>query len=88
MSDDLTSEAEHGLIKAVRAADIGNFVLTITCEERRWHVRHADAGKVKNGYGISFDEAWNDMMIPPLPPDEQNNQRALRAALVTRVSIQ
>ena len=63
MWDDLMSEAEYGLIEAVRAPDIGDFVLTITCEERRWHVRYADAEKVKNGYGISFDEAWNDMMI-------------------------
>jgi hypothetical protein len=66
--DDLTSEAEDGLIEAVRARDIGDFVLTITCEERRWHVCYADASKVKNGYGISFDEAWNDMMMPAPTP--------------------
>jgi hypothetical protein len=64
MWDDLTSEAENGLIEVVRGPEAGDFTLTIACEERRWHVRHADAGKVKNGYGISFDEAWNDMMMP------------------------
>jgi hypothetical protein len=64
MWGDLMSEAEDGLIEAVRTPKAGDFTLTITCEENRWHVRYADAGKVKNGYGISFDEAWNDMMMP------------------------
>ena len=68
MWDDLTSEAEDGLIEAVRAPDIGDFVLTITCEKKRWHVRYAAAGRVKHGYGISFDEAWNDMMMPAPTP--------------------
>jgi hypothetical protein len=74
MWDDLTSEAEDGLIEAVRASEVGDFTLTITCEEKRWHVRYADAGKIKDGYGISFDEAWNDMMMPF--PQHRNIVRA------------
>jgi hypothetical protein len=68
MWDYLVSEAEDDLIEAVRVPDTSDFILTITCEGRRWHVRYADAGKVKNGYGISFDEAWTDMTMPAPAP--------------------
>jgi hypothetical protein len=77
MWDDLTSEAEDGLIEAVRAPKAGDFTLTIACEARRWHVRYASsfAGKVKNGYGLSFDEAWKDMMMPASTPGRAKQPR-------------
>jgi len=70
MWDDLMSEAEDDLIEVVRAPDTGGFTLTITCEGKRWHVRYAGSltGKVKNGYGVSFDEAWKDMTMPAHTP--------------------
>ena len=58
------SEAEDDLIEMVRDPGM-DFTLTITREGNRWHVRIDEVltGQVKNGYGISFDEAWKDIII-------------------------
>ena len=64
MWDDLMSEAKDDLIEMVRNPGM-EFALTITREGNRWHVRIDEAltGQVKNGYGLSFDEAWKDIII-------------------------
>jgi hypothetical protein len=64
MWDDLMSEAEGDLIEMMRDPGM-DFTLTITREGNRWHVRIDEAltGQIKNGYGISFDEAWKDIII-------------------------
>jgi hypothetical protein len=64
MWDDLMSEAEDDLIEMVRDPGM-DFTFTITREGNRWHVRIDEAltGQVKNGYGLSFDEAWKDIII-------------------------
>jgi hypothetical protein len=58
------SEAEDDLIEMVRDPGM-DFTLTITREGNRWHVRIDEAltGQVENGYGLSFDEAWKDIII-------------------------
>jgi len=77
MWDDLMSEAEGDLIEMVRDPGM-EFTLTITREGNRWHVRIDEAltGQVKNGYGLSFDEAWKDIIIRE--DDKRQAQHAAR----------
>jgi hypothetical protein len=64
MWDDLMSEAKGDLIEMVRDPGM-DFTRTIAREGNRWHARIDEGltGQVKNGYGLSFDEAWKDIII-------------------------
>ena len=55
----ILSKAEDELIDMLRDPDMSDIALNVTREGSQWHVR---LDNIWHGYGLTFDEAWREMV--------------------------